>query len=389
MSERTSTPSRRRWPKILGISLALFLLVIVIAFQIAVRALKSEIIAALGPDAEIRELKISLTDVQLIGIRLPAPKAEGGKKVTWPAEDFLRAERLTITPSLTSLLSERIVLSNIRVEGAYLSLLRERDGRLRLLPALTEKPALAKTVRRPAPTQFTALRRPYSKPCATEPVGTKIDINHIEIVGGSIDFFDASVRKTPLKITLENFNFSLDHLRLPELTGESRLKLTSILKGRAQDGNINIEGKIELASKESDLKTRLQGVDLTALQAYLLKSNDTSIQRGLLDMEVRSVVKNGQLHGPGALTLSHLELGGNGNAFMGMPRNLVVAVLKGGKDQINVNFTLAGDINNPKFSLNESIAREIGIGLMSALGIGVEGLVRGLGNAGGDIGKLG
>ncbi|MDR0735900.1 MAG: DUF748 domain-containing protein [Zoogloeaceae bacterium] len=384
MSERTSSPPSRRWPKILGISLVLLLLVVVIAFQVAVRVLKGEVIAALGAEAEIRELKIGLTSVEVIGIRLPAPKTEG--KAVWPAGDFLRAERLVITPSLASLLSGRIVLKNIRVEGAYLSLLRERDGRLRLLPTLTERTV---TTRRPDPARSAALRRSHSQPCAADAGGQKLEIERIEIVESSIDFFDASVRRTPIKITLEDLNFSLDRLRLPELTGESRLKLTGTLKGRAQDGKISVEGKIELASKDSDIQTRLQGVDLTVLQAYLVKASDVGIRSGLLDMEVHSVVKKGHLHGPGALSLRRLELSNNGNAFMGMPRNLVVAVLKGGKDRIDVKFILSGNVDNPGFSLNESIAREIGIGLMGALGINAGSLAKGLGNAGKDIGKLG
>ncbi|MDR0673980.1 MAG: DUF748 domain-containing protein [Zoogloeaceae bacterium] len=385
MSEPERASSSRRWPKVLGISLALSLIVVVIAFQVAVRVLKREIVAALGPDAGIRELNVGLTHVEIIGIRLPASSANG--KGAWPADDFLRAERLVITPSLSSLFGERIVLKNLRVEGAYLSILRERGGRLRLIPTLTENAAPAKAVRRSDPARFSALRRAYPMPCVTA-VGPRIDIERVEIMGSRLDFFDASIRKTPLRITLENLDFSLDHLRLPELTGESRMKLAGVLKGRAQDGKVRIEGEIEFASKDSDLHARFQGVDLTVLQAYLVKTNEVSIQRGILDMEVRSVVKKGQLHGPGTLALSHLRLG-SGNAFMGVPRNLVIAALKGGKDRIDIKFTLSGNIDNPGFSMNESIAREIGVGLMNALGLNVENLARNLGNAGGDIGKLG
>jgi uncharacterized protein involved in outer membrane biogenesis len=381
MSERTSPPIRRRWPKVLGISLVLLVLVAVIAFQIVARVVKDEIVAALGPDAELRELKIGLTHVQIIGLRLPAPRGEG--KAAWPADDFLRAERITITPVLSSLLSDRIVINDIHIEGAYLSLLREAGGRLRLLPPLTENTTA--TIRRTAPARFAALRhsdRANTKPCATAPAGMKLDIQHIEMVNGRVDFFDASIRKTPLRIALENLDFRLDYLRLPEQTGESRLKLAGILKGRTQDGKISIEGKIEFANKTSDLQSRLQGVDITVLQAYLVKTSDTNIQRGLLDMEVHSVVNNGRLHAPGALTINHLELGNNGNAFMGIPQTLVVAILQGGKSTPKVRFTLAGDLNNPRFSLNESIAREIGMGLARALGINPSSSARVLGNPG-------
>jgi hypothetical protein len=80
---------------------------------------------------------------------------------------------------------------------------------------------------------------------------------------------------------------------------------------------------------------------------------------------------------------------GESMAEMGVPRNLVVMALKSGKDRIDVRLTLAGNLENPGFSLNESIAREIGLGLMSALGIDMKNLAKGLGNAGEDVGKLG
>ncbi|MDR1889047.1 MAG: DUF748 domain-containing protein [Zoogloeaceae bacterium] len=362
-----STSVRRRWPRILCISLVVILLVLVVVFQIAVRVLKNEIAAALGPKGEVQELNVGLTGVEIIGIRLPAEKM-GNKGGDWPVEDLLRAERIVVVPSLIDLLSARVVLKSIRIEGAYLSMLRSRDGRLRVVPSLTETAAPASSEE-------------------DSDAGAAISIGHIELVNSAVEFFDATVRKPALKIRLEQLNVSLDNLHLPDLSGESALRVEGVIKGAHQDGKINIAGKIELASKESDLETRLRGVDLTVLQAYLIKAADTSVRRGSLDLDLHSVVNKGRLNGPGTLTLNHLELGSGSNMFMGVPRNLVVALLKNNKDQISIKFVLAGNINDPSFSLNENFMTNLSASLAASLGISLEGLVKGVGNVGSNVAK--
>lgn len=362
---------RRSWPLFLLGGLLLLILLGFAAFQVAVHLLQGQVLAALGPRAELRELRVGLGGVEILGLRLPAESGAG--KGAWPAPDQLRAERVLVVPSLADLLGARVVLSRIRVEGAYLSLLRTRDGRLRVLPGLTE-----------GRNKEGAPGRERADGAAS---GTPVSVGSIELVDGAVEFFDASVRQPALKIRLEQLQARLDELHLPDLGGRSRLQLDGVLKGQRQDGRLQLEGEVELASRESDLKLRLQGVDLTALQPYLIKAAETGVRRGSLDLEVHSVVRQGRLRGPGTLTLQDLELAPGGNAFMGMPRQAVVAMMQDRRGRISVQFVLEGDINDPRFSLNENLMTRVGSSVAGVLGISLEDLAKGVGSAGGSIAR--
>ena len=83
----------RRWPLIVAGTLVVLLVVAFAAFQFAIRALKGQVEQALGPHGEVKEIRVTLTGVEITGIRIRAPESSG-KNAEWPAEDQLRAERI-------------------------------------------------------------------------------------------------------------------------------------------------------------------------------------------------------------------------------------------------------------------------------------------------------
>lgn len=372
MTETAKPP--RRWPLILGGILITLLVLGFAAFQLAIHLLKGQIVTALGPQGEVRELKVGLAGVEILGVRLPAEKAEGkGGKGGWPADDLLRAERIFIVPSISDLLGARVVLHSIRVEGAYLSMLRTREGKVRVLPSLVEaKPAADKKQDTKEPEQSAA---------------PQVSIGKIELVDSAVEFFDATVRQPALKIRLEQINARVEKLKLPELSGSSQIEVHGVIKGQRQDGTVSLTGVAELATKESDLKTQLRGVDLLALQPYLIKAAETGVRRGSMDLDLQTRVKKSRLHGPGTLTLNQLELSSSGGSFMGMPRSAVVGMMKDRNGQISVKFVLEGNVNDPNFSLNENLTTRVGSAVANTLGISLEGLTKGVGSAGGSVAK--
>ena len=153
-------------------------------------------------------------------------------------------------------------------------------------------------------------------------------------------------------------------------------------KGNRQDGKLAIDGSIELATNASGFSTKLRGIDMTVLQPYLIQSAETGVRRGTLDLDLKSSVTKGKLRAPGTLTLADLELASSSGSFMGLPRNIATGMMKDKKGRISVKFVLEGDINDPKFSLNEQMATRLGSSLASALGISLESLAKGLGGVG-------
>lgn len=359
---RTDMKNKNRlWRWLAGTLLALTLVAggLFAAFHFAVQALKGKVEAALGAQGEVAEIRVGTAAVEILGLRLRA-----GGKSAWPAADELRAARIVVEPDLRSLFSDQVRVRKISIEGAYLSTLRSRDGRLRVLPALLESAA-------------------SGAPAATPP----IFIAAIELKDSALDFFDATVRQPPLRLRLEQVNATLADVQLPDLAGQTPFALEARLKGPQRDGRVSIRGRAEIASKDSDVSIQLRGVDLVALQPYLIKAAETGVRKGSLDLDVRTTVRKKHLHAPGTLTLTGLELASAGNTFMGMPRAVVVSLLKDKHERIDVKFTLEGNLDDPRFSLNDSFATRIGASVAETLGVSIEGLAKGVGSAGRGIGE--
>lgn len=351
-----------------GIVLALAAAVLA-ALHFGTLALKRQVEQALGPESEVGEISVGWSTVELKDIVIRAPRG-------WPTGDTLRAQRVIVHPDLFGLVSARVHVPRITIEHAYLSVWRSADGRTRLLPSLLERPG----------------DKQASTPSAPPPA---ISIGKIELKHGVLEFFDSTVRRPAHRTRLEQLHATVDDLRLPQLDSRTVISLDGAVKGPRRDGRLLIEGWAEIGKRNSEIATKLQGVDLVALQPYLIKASETGVRKGTLDLRLKSVVRDNRLNAPGSITLSGLELAsGEGPfaTFMGVPRGAVVAALKNRQGQITVDFTLEGRLDDPRFSLNENLAMRVAAGVAEGLGISLEGIGRGVGGAteglGGVVRKL-
>lgn len=360
---------KSRWPIILSVAVLALGFGGFAAYKAAIQSFKGKIEQALGPHGEVKEIRVSLTGVEITDLRIRA--TSGNNTTSWPAEDELRATRILVLPSFADLITGKIVIEKLRIENAYIAMLRARDGKMRVLPSLLEAPGAADKGKDPS----------NSSSSAANP--TELRINRIELVNGAVEFFDATVRTPPHKLRLEQINAAIGRLQLPDLKGISTLDIAGTLKGVKQDGKISISGSVEFATKESGLTTRLRNVDLVALHPYLLKASETDVKSGTLDLDLNSSVQKGVLHAPGTLTLKNLELSSNSGTLMGMPRNIVVGSMKSRGGKITLKFVLDGNIKDPRYSLNENLSLRIGSSLASSLGVSFEGLAKGVGGLGG------
>jgi hypothetical protein len=347
--------SFKRLALILIAVLAALVVALIVGMHFATRELKKQIESALGPESEVADIIVHGSSIEVDGVRIHAPQG-------WPAADTLRAQRIIITPDLFGLLTHSIRVNSIRIEQAYVSVLRTKSGHVRLLPSMMEA-SRKKTDNAPAKPDLSVV------------------INNIELHDGVLDFFDATVRQPAHRVRLEKLEATVGDLHAPELTGHTRIQLDGVVKGVHHDGKLSIDGWVELADKNSEINSTLHGVDLVAFEPYLIKASETGVRRGTLDMTLKSRVRKNMLHAPGMVTLTGLELSSRGSTFMGMPRQAVVAALKNRDGKITLQFTLEGNLDDPKFSLNESFVKTLGTSVANLLGISFEGLTRSLGNA--------
>ncbi len=344
----------KRWPIILLV-LAVFLsLAVVAGYRIGTRLLEGKIVEALGPGSHLDQIKVNWFSIELSGLRIDAPKG-------WPAARTLEAERVILVPDLRSLLTERIHISSIVVEKPYLSMLRT-PGKLALLPSLTER------------------KNNPSSPSENRTV----TIARVELKNGSLDLFDATVRRPPLKIRMEQIDAVVRDIAVPaaEKTG---FELAGIVKGIRRDGRAKINGWTGPAARNSWSRISLTAVDMVALQPYLVKQNEGRVSSGSLDLNLDTEVRNNYLNGKGKIVLQNLEFAasrGVFDTFMGLPRSTVIAFLKDNNNVIDLDFTLTGDAKQPNFSLNESLSTRIAASMAGQLGVSIIGVAEGLGTLG-------
>jgi hypothetical protein len=373
MNTTLSRPFRRL--KILLAIVVVLCLAGVIALRFALGYVKDEIRAALGPSSEIEEINLRWDGLEIIGFRLPAKNVPG-----WPADNLIAAGRIVIIPSFGDLLGGKVVLRSVRIEGAYVTLLRGRKGNLEMpyAPQQTKfAPAdeagmdgmLAAGKRFFAPGRQTVLTG-LSVSGGTLPGADKavfmastagareITVERIEIAGGVVEFFDVFIRQPAHKIRLENVNARLEHLRFPALKGETDVHLEGEIKGPHQNGKLTLTGWADISRDESKLDLQITGIDFSVLEAYLISASESGGQ-GRLDLEIHSQVIEGRLYAPGVLSLSHLALSNPNQTFMGVPGPFVTALLRSSQGRIELQFSQEGNLRDPRFSLGESLTKTI------------------------------
>lgn len=357
----------RRWTVVLIVA-AVLVAAAAFAFQLALQRLHSSIEAALGPRATLQSLTLGWAGVELRGLRVRAAQGQGNAAGRWPAAEELSADRISVVPALSSLWRSGWRVASVTVEGANLSMLRTRDGKLRVLPSLLE-----------------AERHASPGQPAGDAKAKILHIGELRLRDVVVDFHDASVagpRGAPHRIRLEALRADVGPLALPALDERAAVSLQATLKGPQRPGTLALQGHVTPATRDAELALKIKGLDVVALQPYLLRANEATVRRGTLDLALDANVKGQRLNAPGRLTLTDLELNSNGGAFgtfAGVPRHAVLAAM--GRDgRIELAFTLEGRLDDPKFSLNELFAARFAVGLAERSGVSLGGMVEGMGS---------
>jgi hypothetical protein len=353
----------RRRETIVVLAVLLVVVALVVAAQLALRRLPALVADALGPRASVGAIEAGWRGVVVRDLVIAADRAR------WPAAHELRADRVTVVPQWRSLFGSNWRVARLEVEGGYVSMLRTRDGRLVVVPSLTE-------------------RRPPARTDAAAPAGAApgVRLDAVSLRGVSLDLFDSTVagaRGASHRIRLTDLKARLGPVALPALDERMAVDLDATFKGVRRDGRLSVDGHVTPATRDATLAVRAQSIDLVALQPYLLRRGEASVQRGSLDLALDAKAAQQRLHAPGRLTLRDLQLDSNGGGvlgtFAGVPRQAVLATLA--RDgRIELEFTLEGRVDDPQFSLNELFAARFAVGLAEKLGVSLGGVVEGVGN---------
>lgn len=308
---------------------------------------------SVGPELSLGSITAGWNRVVLKDIRIR-------RNGPGPLNERLRIERVVVTPSFRALFSRRLEIGLLRLERPMALIEIGPDGKLiSPLPLVADKnKALA------------------SRP-AEPPLSLRID--RIELENGELVVLDRHARhRTTAGLSNPREGYHLlrfpklmvraDDLQYPLSTAQMRVKLAL---AAPEKGTLTIDGTMALANLDTRLTLSLRQWDLTRFRPYYQKQGDLPVTHGLLDGDATITIAKHRLNVPGEIRLKglQLDLSGGRGLFLGMPATAVLGFLKNNKDEINVPFTLTGDLSNPRFQVRQSLVDQIATGVAGKIGI--------------------
>jgi hypothetical protein len=137
---------------------------------------------------------------------------------------------------------------------------------------------------------------------------------------------------------------------------------------------LRTSGKTKLKSLDTVSKVSLQGLDITTGKPYIQKAGDVDVTHGTVSLNVDLHIDKRNLNSPAKAVLRNLQFApakGAGEKFMAIPRSAVISFLQANNNEIALDFVVVGSIDDPKFSLSETMATRFALQFAERLGLGV------------------
>lgn len=302
-----------------------------------------------GSDSSVGKVTARWNRIEMDQVRIT-------RRGAGPFDNRFSCGRIVISPSLLSLFSGRLDISEILLENPYLLLEILPDG------------------------SFAKILQPRTAaPSGSSAAVLPVHIAAMRINNGTIDLLDWQVaRKGGLGVSnprgryhltsLQDISFSAGALTIPvsERPMPVRLELTS--KG---GGRLLIAGDIAPKGLATHLKLDLTGLNITPYRPYFLKPGDLDVSAGSLSATCSLTINKRILNAPGSLHLKGLAFDHSSTkgALMGVPAWALVSFLADNKDELSVPFTVNGSLDNPHFSIHQSLVDQVATALSSKIGV--------------------
>jgi len=203
-----------------------------------------------------------------------------------------------------------------------------------------------------------------------EPIQVQID--RIRIQKGSIDFEDQKVGEPPAQIKLRDVNFEMGEIKYPLTSVHSPVQLKAKMEGKIQEGSIDIKGWIDAKTMDMETSLKVREIEVKTFEPYYRKRVTAEIESGTMDMDSKIEVRKKTIDAPGELDLTNLHVKEGGGMVLWIPAETLVSLLEKKGHQIKVKFHVKGNMDNPRFSLQETFLTQATIALAQALGMPIQ-----------------
>ncbi len=193
-----------------------------------------------------------------------------------------------------------------------------------------------------------------------------LDVEHIIISDGKVEFQDGKVGKTT---RLSDIEVDVKRVRLPS-EGDplpAKFDLSFIIDKAAK---YKMKGRADFLSPKIsfDADIKLSGLPLPPFAPYYNKrSMPVRITSGSMAMTSHAKCKNDYLKAPAHMVLSGLRVEPKKASILGFASNRVVDTLKDNKGRMELDAMISGNIRSPNFHISSSLSRAFAGGFAKTL----------------------
>jgi len=341
----------KKWSILLGLIVLILIGGYLGLSYYGVKLIQPQLQKMLGPGFTLKEIQVRLTHLSMKGIQYEGLHTK--KKYLW-------IEEIKIYPAILSLFIGPLRIKDFTIREPSLSFYRTKEGVFVGPWAVPEK----KEKREPPGDQVQKER---------ERVFLKID--RLRIQKGSVDFEDWKPGEPPAQLKLNEIDLEMKEIQYPFHSTRSPIDLKGRLKGKTKkDGEILTKGWINLKTTDMETSLNVREMDVKVFEPYYRKKVSAEIGSGYMAMDTKITLKEKIIDAPGKLELAHLHIRGEEGTVFWIPAKTLISLLKEKGDRIEVSFHMKGSIEDPKFSLQETLLTRIALSLLEALGVPIKGV---------------
>ena len=313
------------------------------------KLLQPQLQKILGPGFTLKEINVKLTHLSIKGVQYEGLHTK---------KKYLSIEEIRIYPAVLSLFIGPLRIRNFTIREPSLSFYRTKEGVFVGPWAVPVK----KRGREPSGDQ---------EQKEGELISLKID--RLRIQKGSVDFEDWKLGDPPAQIKLSETELEMKEIQYPFHSTRSPVELRGRLKGRMRkSGEILTKGWINLNTMDMEVELNVREIEVKLFEPYYRKRVSAEIDSGYIAMDTKITLKEKTVDAPGKLELTNLHIKrGEGTVFW-IPAQTLISLLKEKEDRIEVPFHMKGNIEDPKFSLQETLLTRIAVSLLEALGVPIK-----------------
>ncbi len=342
----------KRWLIPIGVFTLLLVGGYFVATFYAVRFIQPYVQKVVKSGLTLAEVKAEATHLSIRGIEYEDPLSK---------QRFLKVDEVKIYPSLLSLLTKSLRISEIAVLQPSFFFYRSREGGIAGPLVLPERQGEVS-----------------EKENGMKKEGIQVRIDRIRIERGTIDFEDQTVGEPSAQIKLRDLSFEMKDVQYPLASLHSPIELMGKMNGQTREGNIFLKGWIDAKTMEMETSLKMKELEVRTFEPYYRKRVTAEIESGTINMDSKITVKEKRIDAPGEMDLADLRLRKGGGTVFWIPAETLAALLERKGNQIKAKFHLKGDTENPQFNLRETFLTQVAISFAQSLGfpikvIGAEG----------------